>query len=51
MSFDTNGADAFDPITGQPTQTNSPEGVLNHQYDPTTGRLIRTFTTASESSG
>jgi len=25
MSFDTNGADAFDPITGQPTQIASPE--------------------------
>ena len=51
MSFDTNGADAFDPITGQVTQIASSEGTINHHYDPTTGRLIRTFTTASESSG
>ncbi|MGC4033596.1 MAG: PKD domain-containing protein [Tepidisphaeraceae bacterium] len=35
---------AFDPVTGGTTQVASSEGVLNHAYDPATGRLTRTWT-------
>ena len=37
----------FDPITGGVVQVASNEGVVNHAYDPATGRLIRTWTGTS----
>jgi RHS repeat-associated protein len=37
----------FDPITGGITQVVSNEGVVNHAYDPRTGRLTRTWTGTS----
>ncbi len=35
---------AYDPITGGVTQVASPEGTINHEYKPSTGQLVRTYT-------
>ncbi len=38
----------FDPITGQVASVTTPEGTINYDYYPTTGRLLRTWTTNTE---
>jgi RHS repeat-associated protein/uncharacterized delta-60 repeat protein len=48
-SFDEPGATriettTFDPITGGIASVTSPEGVIHYEYDPATGRKIRTWT-------
>jgi YD repeat-containing protein len=39
----------FDPITGGVASVTTPEGTVNHSYDPATGRLTRTWTGAAGS--
>ncbi|HEV7297717.1 MAG TPA: fibronectin type III domain-containing protein [Tepidisphaeraceae bacterium] len=38
----------FDPVTGGTTKIASLEGVLNHAYDPATGRMTRTWTSSND---
>jgi uncharacterized delta-60 repeat protein len=41
----------YDPVTGQPSSITSPEGVIHYEYDPKSGRHVRTWTDHNGSVG